>query len=46
MSKEQASSLYDGNKRYVEFMGDELPLSEARFLVFRQDYLYSIIYSG
>ena len=33
-------NLWAGNKRYAEFMGEDLNIDEARFLAKKQDALY------
>ena len=39
-TRKQCYKLWAGNRDYVVFMGDDLPLGEARLLAFKQDALY------
>lgn len=45
-SPEHCRALWEGNKRYVEEMGDKLHIDEARALVFKQDALYLAWFDG
>ena len=46
MTKEQCYKLWCGNRDYVEQMGDNLDINEARLLVFKQDALYKAWFDG
>ena len=40
LTQQQCKKLWEGNRDYVQFMGDSLHIGEARLLAKKQDALY------
>jgi len=45
-TREHCYNLWAGNRDYVEHMGDNLHIDEARLLVWKQDALYLAWFDG